>query len=179
MRNLSTFLTEGVYDTPISITDLYVLPTWVEFRYNGVAVNVDLFDLPDKFFPCTKKNFNVSIGKIEELIIDYAGVDVTTAPNWVDVMTEVRDQLEKFYVKTNRNITEVLLDNFDVVLAYEGEIVSFNLIRYEDEPFSSKEEAQAFVEGQLKPFKSARNYKKVLERVMRQMDSAHYWVSED
>lgn len=179
MRNLSTFLTEGAYDTPKSITKLYVQPTWLEFRYNGVPVSVDLFELPDTIFPFTKKSLKSAMPEVEELIVEYAGEEVRTAPNWADTMTEVMSQLEKFYVKTGRNITEVNIDEFDIILAYGGEIVSFNLIRYEDEPFPSEEAAIAFVEGQLKPFKSARNYKNVFDHIMRVMDDYHYWVSDE
>lgn len=179
MRSLSTFLTEGAYGEPAAIKNLYVQPTWLEFRYNGVPVNIDLFDIDDKIFPCTKKTFEDTMSAVEQLIIDTAGDDVMTAPNWDDTMSAVRAQLESFYVKTKREITEVHVDEFDVILAYEGEIVSFNLIRYEDEPFPTEESAIAFVEGQLKPFKAARNYKKVRDHILLVMDDYHYWESED
>lgn len=179
MRNLSEFLTEGVYDTPRSITKLYVQPTWLEFRYNGMAVNVDLFDLPDTIFPITKKSLKNAIEEIEKLIVDDAGEDVLNAPNWAETMSEITRQIEALFINTNNKITEVAIDENEVILACDGKAVSFSIVRCVKEPFPSEEAAIAFVERQLKPFKGARNYKKIFGKIMLVMDDNHYWVSDE
>lgn len=178
MRNLSTFLTEGVLSSS-SITDLYVDANFVEFRYNGVPYAVNFSDLPDTRFPFTKRNFKPAMREVEYLIKKEVGNIIKTDPNWAEIMSEITRQLEALFIKTNNNITEVLIDEFDVILVCDGKAVSFNLIRYEDEPFPSEEAAIAYVEGQLKPFKSARNYKKIFDKIMLVMDDNQYWESDE
>lgn len=171
-------MTEGVLSGS-SITNLYVDSNFVEFRYNGVPVAASFSDLPDTRFPFTKQNFKAAMWELEYLITQEAGREIKKDPNWAEVMSEITKQLEALFIKTNNNITEVLINEFDVILVCDGKAVTFNLIRYEDEPFPTEEAAIAFVERQLKPFKSARNYKKIFDKIMLVMDDYHYWVSED
>lgn len=177
MRNLSEFLTEGL--SVSSITDLYVDANFVEFRYNGVPTAVNFSDLSVTKFPFTKKNFKSAMMEVEYLIFKETGKVIKNDPNWPEVMAEITKRIEALFIKTNNNITEVLIDEFDVILVCDGKAVSFNLIRYEDEPFPTEEAAIAYVEGELKPFKNARNYKKIFDKIMLVMDDNHYWVSED
>jgi hypothetical protein len=177
VRSIAEFLTEDL--SASSITDLYVDANFVEFRYNEVPFAVNFSEISDTKFPFTKRNFKSAMGEVEYLIKKEVGNIIKTDPNWAETMSEITRRIEALFINTNNKITEVLINEFDVMLACDGKAVSFNLIRYEDEPFPSEEAAIAFVEGQLKPFKGARNYKKIFDKIMLVMDDNHYWESDE
>lgn len=175
MRGITEFLTESM-GFGLEITDLHVTPTTVEFDFDGEHFMIYLDNLPEDVFPITKKNFNMAMAEVEQLICDETEDVPMDAGNWTEVFDEIEDQLKAFYVKTNRKITVVSLDKVLVRLAYEGEIVAFNIVKYAKEPFPTEEAARAFVEGEMAGLKSARNYGQVVDSVMTIIKKNHYWV---
>lgn len=149
----------------------------MSFTFDGEDFIVYLENLPEDLFPITKQNFKYAVDEIGQMMCDETVDAVLDADNWEEAYDEIRDQPEALYVKTKRKITVVSLDKVLVILAYEGKALSFNIVQYAKDPFKSEEDARAFVEGEIAPFKAACNYGQVVDSVLNVMQKNRYYTA--